>query len=87
MKEEFLTYLKLWNPNIIDVISFRLNDWDDDDGFIGENYTVRVLMDSVNSETTSIDFLKIEQIERNVLVNKRQYNFWLEKESAIRFID
>ncbi len=83
MKKEIFEFIKKETPNLKEVLTFKLNDYDSDDGFIGEYYIVNCLLDTV-----IIDFpaTSTTTVEKTCMVNKIEFNNWVINKKAIKWI-
>jgi hypothetical protein len=74
-----LKYLKENDPNIFEVKSIGLKDWDDDDGPMGEHYIVEVREYWMNPEILGHDMRGSKY-----LVDKSIFELWNKQKNAIK---
>ena len=86
-EQEMLKFLKERGEDVENVISVKLDEFDSDYGFIGENYIVKCTVEvlSTYSNTTSGN-KEISYIERTCLVDSSEFNRYLKKQNTVRWI-
>jgi hypothetical protein len=82
-KELMFEFLKKETPNLKKVLTIKLNEYDSNDGFIGEYYIVNCLVNTV-----IIDFpaTSTTPIEKTCHVNKIEFDNWVNNKKAIKWI-
>jgi len=76
-------FIKSKTPNLVNVLSVKSKDYDDEDGLAFEHYIVKCKIRMINP-TGSPSWS--EDVEKSCLVNVTEYNNWLSKEESIKWI-
>ena len=89
-KEKLLTFIKKEMPSCLEVLSYKINDYDGtgEDGepcFAGENITANCIVECPDTPY-SVENLYGRKKKR-VQVKTRAFNAWLEKTKAIKILD
>jgi len=81
MKEQIFRFIELKTPNLLEVLSIEIKDDDDNNGFIGEYYTVRCIL---QVQDTSIPICNtLGRKEKTCLVNVSEFRKWVKCENSI----
>jgi hypothetical protein len=81
--KEFMNYYT--NDIVVQKIeSVKLQDWDGEEGLIGENYVVKYSGVLIRRDVGGTDASKKYG---TALVNVKHFERWYKKESAVKFID
>lgn len=83
-----LDFIRLDEPKTREVIEAKLNEDDDEYGFIGEYYTVKCIVDiSDNLEYNGVTYPGFyTPVEKTCLVDVQEFCKWLRKKEAVRWI-
>ena len=74
LKSQMLKFIGEKYPNVQEIVSVVTQDWDDDDGVIGENYIVECFVYGTLKQKTC-------------KVNRAEFDRYYKKENAIKWIN
>ncbi len=69
--EKKIDFIKLKTPNLKEVLDVKSKDYDDENGFIGEHYEVRCLLNVLDTNIPTENMLGEE--EKICLVDKQEF--------------
>ena len=84
MKKQIFDFIKLKTPNLKEVLDVKTKDYDDENGFIGEHYEVRCLLQVPDTSIPINNMLGKK--EKICLVSVSEFNSWLKGEDSIKWV-
>lgn len=82
--QEMFDFIKINTPNLDEVITVKLLDYDGEYGSIGEFYIVKCLL-AVPNYSVPINNL-FDRSEKTCLVNSKEFKRWLNQKNSITWI-